>query len=612
MKKSTLFKQSALALTIALSLTAHAQPYSQVIIFGDSLSDTGNLAKQMNDKDLVKLLVGEAQPSFTTNPDTTWAGVLASSYGHTAKPNDNKTLTGTNYAVGGARAETEVVQPLNIAIIPSVRQQMDGYFEKHGKADPNALYAVWIGANDLLEAGDAKYSTFESIGILQDAAKSEISSVNRLHEAGAKHILVPNLPDVGLTPRMINNPTHRVSATGAAQYYNSVLYTGLNQSSANVIPANTFALLREATTNKEAFGFKTTDDYGCRPHALLPSLTSLACGQSAWKSPTANEDYAFADDIHPSGRTHRILAQYYRSIIDAPAQVGKLPQQMLNTATISNEHLSRRLNRLDGQAHSIWADVHANSSGPLSTIGLDIAGKRSHTGAYVSHQNQDYTLSDTLNADAQNIGFGVYHRHAFNNFYLSANAGVDRLAVDTHRQIAWEGEARSHNADATARRFHAGLQAGYGVSLDKATIRPYVGVNSQKLKVDALTEDNPALSTAMRFGKQELDSLQGKVGIDVDYAITPKLTLTGGVSHAHEFKENDRAVNAALTSVREYTKGFDTAVIGDKVHATSANLGVQGQLGRTQVGVGAYATQLDSKHDTDTDIGGYIRAAWAF
>ncbi|WP_432481445.1 autotransporter domain-containing protein [Moraxella sp. ZY200743] len=613
MKKSTLLKQSALGLTISLALSTHAQPYSQVIVFGDSLSDTGNFAKQINDNGLIGLIFNtKAQPSFTTNPDTTWAGVLAHSYGHTAEPNDNQTLTGTNYAVGGARAEFEVVQPLGIATSPSVKQQIDSYFNKHDKADPKALYAVWIGANDLLEASDKKHSILDSIKILQDAAQSEIQSVKRLSDSGAKQILVPNLPDVSLTPRMINDP-NKASATIAAQYYNSTLYTGLNQSDANVIPANTFALLQEAVSNKEAFGFKHTDTYGCKPiHPQLPSsLISVTCDQSSWQTPTANEDFAFADEIHPSGRTHSILAQYYRSIIDAPTQVSKLPQQILNTGTINNEHLSRRLNRLNGQKHGIWVDALAGSNGSLTT-GLDIAGERSHTGAYLNHQNQDYALSNTLSAEAKNIGVGVYHRHVFNNLYLGMNAGIDRLTVNTNRRIAWKGEARQHSANAAARRFHAGMQAGYNISLDKASIRPYIGVNTQKVALNALTEDQLALSTAMRFHKQDINSLQGKVGIDMDYVITPKVTFTGGVSHTHEFKENDRVINAALTSVPEYAKGFNTTVVGDKVHATSATLGLKGQIGRTQIGVGAYATHLDGKHGTDTNTGGFISTAWAF
>lgn len=90
----------ALMLAVCLSTTAHATDYSQMIILGDSLSDTGNLAHQINGNSLVSLLTGEAQASFTTNPDTTWAGVLASSYGLSAKPS---TSAGTNYAVGGGR-----------------------------------------------------------------------------------------------------------------------------------------------------------------------------------------------------------------------------------------------------------------------------------------------------------------------------------------------------------------------------------------------------------------------------------------------------------------------------------------------------------------------------
>ena len=87
MPKHTLIKRSAIAAALAFSLyapTSHAN-YSQVIIFGDSLSDTGRLKDLVSEQD--STLGNALQPSFTTNPDPVWSSLFAQSYGKTANPN---------------------------------------------------------------------------------------------------------------------------------------------------------------------------------------------------------------------------------------------------------------------------------------------------------------------------------------------------------------------------------------------------------------------------------------------------------------------------------------------------------------------------------------------
>nr|AAK53448.1 lipase/phospholipase B [Moraxella bovis] len=610
MKKSAFAKYSALALMVGMCLhTAYAKEFSQVIIFGDSLSDTGRLKDMVARKD--GTLGNTLQPSFTTNPDPVWSSLFAQSYGKTASANTPYNPTGTNYAVGGARSGSEVNWN-GFVNVPSTKTQItDHLTATGGKADPNTLYAIWIGSNDLISASQAT-TTAEAQNAIKGAVTRTVIDIETLNQAGATTILVPNVPDLSLTPRAIYGESLMAGvqdkAKLASSLYNSGLFEALNQSTANIIPANTFALLQEATTNKEAFGFKNTQGVACQMPARTTGAddvasTSLACTKANLIENGANDTYAFADDIHPSGRTHRILAQYYRSIMDAPTHMGKLSGELVKTGSAHDRHVYRQLDRLSGSQHSIWANVHASDrTDPTTQIGLDVAGSSSHTGAYLSHQNQDYVLDDTLSSDVKTIGMGLYHRHDIGNVRLKGVAGIDRLSVDTHRHIDWEGASRSHTADTTARRFHAGLQASYGIDMGKATVRPLIGVHAQKVKVRDLVENEPTLSTAMRFGEQEQKSLQGEIGVDVAYPISPALTLTGGIAHAHEFNDDERTINATLTSIREYTKGFNTSVSTDKSHATTAHLGVQGQLGKANIHAGVHATHQDS----DTDVGGSL------
>src|SRR6476620_5579578 len=127
---------TAVALTLAAS-TASAQ-YSNIFFVGDSLTDAGSF----------KPVLPPGTGLFTTNPGPIWAQVLAQRYGLTAIPANQG---GTNYAQGGARVTglpgVPAAPPTGTAV--PIATQVN-QFLLTGPADPNALYGVWGGANDIL------------------------------------------------------------------------------------------------------------------------------------------------------------------------------------------------------------------------------------------------------------------------------------------------------------------------------------------------------------------------------------------------------------------------------------------------------------------------------
>lgn len=314
------------------------------------------------------------------------------------------------------------------------------------------------------------------------------------------------------------------------------------------------------------------------------------------------ENYMFADLIHPSGRTHRILAQYYQNIIDAPAQIAALPTQLIRTGSAKDRQLNRRMDTLDSHTHSLWADVSGSQDvDPIVTLGFDHAGQHRNTGFYLSHQEQDNHLGSTMSATTKAIGAGLYHRQNFGNVQLKANVGIDRLSIDTSRHIAWDGAPRTHTSEANGRRTHAGLQLGYQLG-NSVTYHPYIGVNTQKVRIDDITESSPNLSTAMRFNKQTQKSLQGELGLDLQYSLNDKADLYGGVSFSREFNDDERIVTASLPSIREYTRGFNTPVKGEKDTQTHAHLGAKYRFGNANLNASISADHIDG----DTDVGGLI------
>ena len=80
----------AVAILFALAGNVRSQTFSSVVVFGDSLTDSGNIAR------LNGLPPGT---SFTTNPDPVWAEIVAQAFGASGT---NSLDGGTNHAWGGA------------------------------------------------------------------------------------------------------------------------------------------------------------------------------------------------------------------------------------------------------------------------------------------------------------------------------------------------------------------------------------------------------------------------------------------------------------------------------------------------------------------------------
>src|SRR5687768_11182352 len=100
--------------------------FSQVIIFGDSLSDAGNVHEATNG-----LIPGPPYYNGRFSNGPTYAEVLTANLGLSAAPSFHG---GTNYAVGGARTDAHFLGPF-----ATVLGQVASYQAQTTKADPDAL-----------------------------------------------------------------------------------------------------------------------------------------------------------------------------------------------------------------------------------------------------------------------------------------------------------------------------------------------------------------------------------------------------------------------------------------------------------------------------------------
>src|SRR5262245_48131739 len=226
---------------ILLMTAAIAQPaqavasYSNMYVFGDSLSDTGNISYFFGGQ-IPQPPYYEGR--FSNGP--IWIDGLAAGLGLTVSPSYPG---GNNYAWGGA-----VTGPGGGVLPPySLLDQRDFFLEDHGGvADPDALYVIWGGGNDVLDEDSANAP--ENLGAI----------IGDLAAAGAVNFLVPNLPNLGLVPLSLADGTSEVKEQLTLEF-NAELAQIIGELSAtlpvNIMTLDVFGLFNEILAAPGDWGY---------------------------------------------------------------------------------------------------------------------------------------------------------------------------------------------------------------------------------------------------------------------------------------------------------------------------------------------------------------------
>lgn len=272
---------------VSLGAQAASPAFTHLYIFGDSYCDVGNIF----------LATGGAEPAapyyvgrFSNGP--IWLDHIA---GYMGLPPLKPSLAGgTDFAFGGAEVTASASSPAGS--IPSIPQQVGLYLESTGgKADPNALYIIEGGGDDILDAtsGSPQQLGFE---IAAGIAESELL----LRRAGARHFLIPDLFNVGLLPAAAGNAAFATAATNAAnKSLNSLLALESLLEGIRIVRLDVFSLQNAIVTDPFHFGF----DNITTPCTAIPSAADpkpLVC---------ADPDHSFFWDVfHPTEFGHAFFA----------------------------------------------------------------------------------------------------------------------------------------------------------------------------------------------------------------------------------------------------------------------------------------------------------------
>jgi outer membrane lipase/esterase len=521
--------RTALAVALALASASVAQdafaqatpasndsPYSQTVFFGDSLTDAGSFRPILVQQDPRAVLVGK----FTTNPALVWSEYLADFYGTDAAPANQG---GSNYAYGGARAGTDVVGQLGPT--PSMSTQLATYLAATGGvADANALYTVWGGNNDVFAAAATAGAGGDPAPVIGAAVAAQVGVVGGLQAAGARYVLVPTIPDIGLTPGFrAQGAAAQAGGTQLAAAYNDALFGTLAQSGLRVIPLDTFHLFQEVVGDPAAFGFTNITGTACQPQITAQSLT---CNPNTYVSPDAATTYGFADGVHPTGAAHEVIADYATSVLEAPRQMAVL----VNSASVTGRARADRVAAqlavpADGGGMRWWADVRGDfqrydhgrvydGAGPALTVGVDWRSGALTFGGFGGYGRQGHDWGNRGGSfDQSEASIGGYLGWASDaGGWVNAQASYSQLGYDIERNANLGQATRVHRADVDGSNASFGVNGGWEFGDGALRHGPVAGVLAQKIEIDGFAESDPQLSTSLAYPEQSFDSLIGSVG----------------------------------------------------------------------------------------------------
>ena len=299
---------------VCLSVLCTAQPgaaqapYSRIVVFGDSLSDTGNgfAVTHTNatppDYSLDGLFIPDApyaRGGHHLSNGATWIEYLARPLGLAGSVQPafrSSTRNATNYAVGTVRARDEA-QNVSLA------DQVEVFLAEFGGLAPaDALYVIELGSNDVRDA--LMMFPVGSADILAAAVGGIAEAIATLHAAGARHILVWDVPNIALTPAVriagAQDPLIPVIASTLTTTFNTALadavslLTGLPGINLILFPAS--ELVTAIVADPSAFGLVDVEN-----PCVMPNTPPFAC-----RNP---DEFLFWDGIHATTAVHAIVAR---------------------------------------------------------------------------------------------------------------------------------------------------------------------------------------------------------------------------------------------------------------------------------------------------------------
>jgi len=642
---------------MCLGFQAPAQAYSQLYVFGDSLSDTGNIGRW----------------TFDSSSHQLYDEILAKNIGTTLTPSSQG---GLNYAEGGGVA----VPGLDSEY--TTQDQVKSYLNSTGgKADPDGLYIHWIGGNDLAAAA-LSLNPISAVEIATNSATQAASQVNDLLKAGAGTVVVPTVPNIGLTPVLMEGiiqvgllPVQQQALEAAYQYlnaqntpdndarteaihnalkasttagldselvqdllskgliaaydalksvagdltdtYNTTEDIALAKTGGNIARVDINGLFSEVIADPNLYGFANTAGTACPVGTSASECTSNLPGFDSSKA------FLFADHFHPTPQAHALIAEYMQSVINGPLEVTALNQGSLALARNTQGLLDSRYQQLRSQDNDAGtfgmfggyagqsADSKINPSlgeGDLTSNSLNIGMDYQMTDRWMmglmisgSDDKQDPT-------DHYSYRTRGWMATAFSGVKIAENGWINGDVHygslnydDINRSIKLGPTTRTERGDTDGKQIGGRLTAGWDFPvLPVLKTGPVAQYSWDYSSIDGYSEKGNE-STSMRFGDQTSHSQIGALG----WRLNAELGIVNPyaqVTYDRQFSDNTYTATGAIKSTRTHFSRTTGEQDKDWVDMT-AGLNVQLTHSLSAFAAVSQTTGLDSGEQTSYNAG---------
>jgi phospholipase/lecithinase/hemolysin len=421
----------ALALAaIAGSSAAHSKLY----VFGDSLSDNGNINK-------VTLGVEPGNEyyagRFSNGPVwTEWLGYrLGKAPGLLSyDPFITSRVDGYNFAHGGAAAVERWFLPDFLEAPAQASYYARQVRKGRMSASAGDVATLWIGGNDYLNYDEGSVPTVVN-GVMK--------SLRTVDSTGVGRIVLMNMPSLGEIPGEIGGPDRAKLNTKTLQHNNLLnkeVAAFKTTARSQIVQVDTYAMFRAVRQGAGGFTVVKPGDRGsatgtCKGDGLLLA----AC-------PT---NYFFYDGVHPTVTGHRFIAGVVRDRLAAPiAATARLALGEAAAMPTVTAQLNQVKSRLTAAPDADGAKGYAFSSGDAGMhgtwskgFGADWRGDGVTFGVTMAEGENAASLAETgaMSASAETLGYAAYAGWRAEG--LSAGIGLTRVKTDQdfRRQTEIEG-----------------------------------------------------------------------------------------------------------------------------------------------------------------------------
>jgi phospholipase/lecithinase/hemolysin len=280
----------ATAMALLLLTTPAEATFTELVVFGDSLSDAGN------DKVVFGVpLSPYYNGRFSNGP--VWVDQLAAGLGI---PVATASLSGgANYAYGGAESGegSSFISPF----IPNVAPQIDSYIIGGDTPLASQLFVVLAGHNNF-RGGE----TVPSVPVAE-----MVAHITELAGLGASNFLVSTLMPLGQLPESVGGPNEAALDALTVQFntlWLAELPTLRTTLGVTIFEFDTWGVMQDMLTNPGAYGFTNVTD-----PAYVGPLTGTGT-----VVPNPNQ-YLFWDDVHPSTIAHSHIAAAALAAVPEPS-----------------------------------------------------------------------------------------------------------------------------------------------------------------------------------------------------------------------------------------------------------------------------------------------------